>query len=380
MKKLVHIITGLNDGGAEAVLYRLCTAPQKSIRHQVISMLDMGKYGQILQDSGIEVYALNCCRGPSALFSIYTLSRMIRLLQADIVQTWMYHANLVGGMAAHLAGCKSVIWGIRHTNLDHNKKTTQLVSWLCSRLSRRIPSVIVCCSDSSAQIHEKYGYDATKLSVIYNGYDLKHFTPSQYARKQIRNELGVPHDRLLLGMVGRWNAQKDHANLLQALAMVQKSNSNVICLLVGPQITNDNIALAKMIEKYGLCSNVRLLGRRFDIPAIMNALDIHVLSSAFGEAFPNVVAEAMACGTPCIVTDVGDAGAIVGNSDWVVPPKQPYLLANAIMRAADTIHAEGRDSVGLRCRKRISNNFSLDRMVQAYSDLWNDIWQETLPG
>jgi len=369
---VLHVISGLNDGGAEAVLNRLCMVSQDNFRHCVVSMLGMGKYGPVMRKQGISVHALNCGNFRSVMLAPFRLMRIIRTVNPDIVQTWMYHANLLGGLAAKCAGCAVVVWGIRHTRLDGDKRTTRMVSWLCARLSRKIPRAIVCCSDSAARIHVQYGYDAGKMTVIHNGYNLDMFTRSLDMRIRSRREFGVRDDQLLLGMVGRWNAEKDHANLLQALVLLRNSRPGFICLLVGPRMTMDNGDLVALIAREGLQDCVRLIGRRDDIPAIMNALDLHVLSS-MGEAFPNVVAEAMACGTPCVVTDVGDAAVIVGNPDWVVPPRRPDLLAEAITRALISITIEGRDAVGRRCRERIVEKFDLARMAQSYKDLWTSI-------
>ncbi len=335
-------------------------------------MMSLGKYGPLLHEKGIMVYTLNCHKGILAILSLRRIVRIIQSVRADSIQTWMYHANLIGGIAARMAGCKNVIWGIRHTDLENSKRSTQWVSWLCAKLSRTLPSAIVCCSDSAAILHKHYGYDPKKISVIYNGYDLAHFSTSPELRHQIRTELGMPADRVLLGMVGRWVTEKDHANLLQALAQLIEQRYEFTCLLVGTHMTHKNHDLKQLIDQNGLSDYIRLLGRRSDISAVMNALDLHVLSSTT-EAFPNVVAEAMACGTPCVVTDVGDAAKIVGNPDWVVPPKRSDLLADAILRALASIRSEGREAIGERCRQRIAENFSIERMVQAYTDLWESL-------
>ncbi len=369
---ILHVITGLSHGGAEAVLYRLCTSKQTDVTHQVISLMDLGKYGPLLQNDGINVKVLDNTKSITALFSIFRLTKMIRTSNPDIVQTWMYHANLIGGVAAKLAGCKNIVWSIRHTKLEHNKKSTQFVSWLCGKLSKLIPVAIVGCSESAADIHKQYGYAPKKMSVIPNGYDLENYSPSKELGSTIRSELGIASDALIFGMVGRWTPEKDHKTLLESLAIMKKQAYNFICLLVGSEVDEKNTVLAKLIKQNGLQNNVRLLGHRTDITAIMNTLDLHILSSAT-EAFPNVVAEAMACGTPCVTTDVGDASMIVGNPDWVVPPKRPDLLAEAIGRAISTIQSKGLDVLGMRCRQRIVDNFSLDRMVQSYMNLWKSL-------
>jgi glycosyltransferase involved in cell wall biosynthesis len=321
----------------------------------------------------ILVFALDCRAGISALIKLPKLFRLIRVAKPQLVQCWMYHANLFGGLAAKAGGLGPIIWGIRHTSLESNKRATRLVSWMCAKLSLWIPKAIVCCSFSSSEVHQAYGYDVAKLKVICNGYDTSLFLPDRALREELRSELNLNNQQLVLGMVGRWNPQKDHDNLLCALSIIKKQGQDFVCLLIGPQMDRNNNELLSLIDSYHLQSQFKLLGSRSDIPSVMNGLDVHILSSAFGEAFPNVVAEAMACGTPCAVTDVGDAAMIVGNPEWVAPPKDPEHLANAIINILNALEREGRDAVGARCRKRIEENFSLSRMVDAYQVLWKRI-------
>jgi glycosyltransferase involved in cell wall biosynthesis len=368
--KILHIITDLSDGGAEAVLYRLCCSTVRTQKHVVVSLVGHGKYGPLLREQGIEVFTLGCRAGISALIKLPGLVRLIQTANPKAVQCWMYHANLMGGIAAKFAGINRIVWGIRHTSLEKDKLATRIVSWLCARLSGGVPTIIVCCSDSSAIIHESYGYEAAKLTVVYNGYDTSCFRTGRSMREKLRLELNLNDQQIVLGMVGRWNPLKDHQNLLRALSVLKKRGHDLACLLIGPQMDRNNHELMRLVYDLDLDRQIKLLGSRTDIPAVMNGLDIHVLSSS-GEAFPNVVAEAMACGTPCVVTDVGDAAMIVENPDWVAPPKNPERLAEAIINVLDALEREGRDAVGARCRKRIEENFSLSRMVDAYQELWS---------
>jgi glycosyltransferase involved in cell wall biosynthesis len=171
--------------------------------------------------------------------------------------------------------------------------------------------------------------------------------------------------------VGRFDPQKDHVNLLAALAYIQRQGVDLACVLVGTGLDADNTPLLQQIEQAGLQSRVRLLGRRNDISAVMNALDVHVLSSS-AEAFPNVLAEAMACGTPCVTTDVGDAPLIVGDTGWVVPPRNAEALADAIESALSVKSDPGWNERKHAARLRIEQNFSIERMVAAYNEVWRE--------
>ena len=369
--RVAHVITGLNDGGAEAVLFRLCTHDRYD-RHTVISLADDGKYGGLLREQGVPVHSLGMEAGDVKAVALWKLWRLLRAEKPDVLQTWMYHADLLGGVIGRLAGVRSICWGIRHTTLEPglSKSRTIRIAQTCARLSRWVPKKIVCCAQSAADVHAKLGYSWAKMVVVRNGYDLDRFRPDLDSRQKIRAELGVPSAAMLFGMVGRFNPQKDHANLMAALGMLRREGQDVYCVLVGHGVDCHNEKLTGWINTAGLAERVVLAGPRSDIPAVMNALDVHVLSSS-SEAFPNVLCEAMACGTPCVTTDVGDAVAIVGEAGWVVRAKDSEALGDG-MRAAMQCRAE-EDRWGRRkraARERVREHFSLDAMVAQYREVW----------
>jgi len=234
-----------------------------------------------------------------------------------------------------------------------------------------VPTRIVCCSQRAALVHRELGYTAAKIDVIPNGYDLERFSPDPGARRRGRIELGAGEEVPLFGMVARFNPQKDHQNLLTALRRIAGSGQSFRCVLIGPGIDMTNSTLVAWIEQEHLSDRVVLLGQRTDIPGLMNSLDVHVLSSAYGEAFPNVISEAMACGTPCVATDIGDAAFIIGDTGWIVPPGNPESLADALMQAVTAMRdsdAWQRRRAG--ARQRIVGNFSIDTMVSGYRAVW----------
>ena len=369
----IHIITGLGDGGAEAVLFRLCTHDLNH-RHIVVSLSGDGKYGPLLREKGIKIYILKMSPNRPSFFAFFKLIQLIRRYKPDVVQTWMYHADLLGGIAARIAGIKAIVWGIHHTTLEpgKSKKTTIWIVKLLARLSWWLPARIVVCAQRAMDVHEELGYNRAIMSFIPNGYDLSEFTPMPNEARALRSEWGVEPDIFLIGTVGRYNPQKDHANLLQALALLRSRNILIRCVLVGVNLGSDNQELVAQVQRLGLEETVILFGKRTDIPAVMSALDVHVLPSA-GEAFPNVVAEAMACETPCVITDVGDAAYIVGNTGWVVPLRDSNALANAIEKS---LNETKHDQWALRCtsaRERIQKKFSIKKMVTLYHELWSKL-------
>lgn len=368
--RILHVITGLNDGGAEAVLYRLCTYDSSSRVHHVVSLVDMGKYGPLLAAKGIRVTCLNMPRGRVTLHGILHLWNILRKENPDLIQTWMYHSDLLGGTLAFLAGHRNIIWGIHHTSLNPNENSrgTIMVARICALISRIIPKKIICCAESARDAHIAFGYSSSRMHVIPNGYDLSTFCPAPSSRARVRNELGLRSDDPVIGFVARFDPLKDHATLLAALSQMDPCPT---CLLVGAGMDESNSELMELAKSLNVSGKIRLLGKRNDIPSIMNALDIHVMSSS-GEAFPNVLAEAMACMTPCISTDVGDARNIVGNTGWIVPVRSPESLAHAIIQAPSEKRSTQQWIQRQRsARHRIESLFSISKMVEDYHAAWS---------
>jgi len=180
---------------------------------------------------------------------------------------------------------------------------------------------------------------------------------------------GLSASDFAVGMVARWDPLKDHATLLRALSLTLHGRAHARCVLVGEGMDKYNAALVSLLARHGIADKVLLAGPSDDIPAVMNALDLHVLSST-AEAFPNVVAEAMATGTPCVVTNVGDAARIVGTCGWVVRPSDHDALSHSIETAIAALSASRAGELKAACRDRILQHYSLERMVAAYEATW----------
>ncbi|AHG65315.1 glycosyltransferase family 4 protein [Advenella mimigardefordensis] len=368
---VVHVISGLGQGGAEAVLNRLLLTPSAAIRHTLVSFTDDGLYGAGLRDAGINVITLGMKPGKFTPGDFLALRRELKRLKPDVVQTWMYHADAIAGLAARTAGIRHIAWGIRNSgeNLKSSSKSAWLLARACGLMSGWLPQTIVCCAQGARARHEQWGYEADKMVVIQNGYDLTRWQPDTQARARLREQWQLAPEARVIGFVARFNPLKDHHSLIQALAHCKKNGLILHCVLVGKGLDTENAQLMQWLREADVTDQVMLLGMRDDVPAIMNALDVHVLSS-LAEGFPNVVAEAMACGVPGVVTDVGDAALIVGDTGWVVPPQNPVALGEAIGLAFAAIDEQGREAIGARVRERVLQEFSLPRMVERYEQTW----------
>ena len=370
--KIVHIITGLKDGGAEKTLFKICKYDLIN-KHVVISLTDQGKYFLLLKKIGIEVYYLNL--NFFSFFKFFRLINLVGFLKPDIVQTWLVHADFIGSIAAKLAGIKNIIWNIRYSKIQIGKAklTTILIIKILAKLSYFLPKSIIIVSKKAKKIYHKEGYDKTKLKFIPNGYDLSILKESKIKKFKFEKQIKIKKQVPRIGYVARYDPLKDHANLINALSYIKSQNIIFFCVLVGSNI-NKNKFLNKEIKRLKLNDCVKLMGPTKNVSKIMNWLNIHIQSS-ISEGFPNVVAEAMALKTPCVVTDVGDSSYIVGNTGWVVPPDNSIKLANAIIKAIKEIKTKKWNKRCDRARTRIKEKFSVSKMIDNYNKEWSIVYK-----
>jgi len=347
---------------------RLVMATRHRVAHTVISLGGPGAWGAPLSAAGIPVLCIGMQRIGVNPLDWYRVIRALRGARADVVQTWMYHSDLVGGVAGRIAGSRAIAWGVRNLELPSrsSRLSTRMVRRICAWLSNSLPDVIICSSRAAAAHHRDAGYAADKLVVIHNGVDTAVYRPDEKARARLRDAWAVPASVPVVGMVARWDPLKDHTTLLGALGRLVREFPEVRCVLAGAGIDTSNADLARLLRDSGIAGRVMLLGCRDDVADIMNAIDLHVLSSC-SESFPNVVAEAMACGTPCVSTNVGDAALITGEFGAIVPPRDPERLAHAMSRClSDSASASSR----AQRRQWIEREFAIEAMAGRFMETW----------
>ena len=371
-----HVINNLEVGGAETMLLKLLgRVRNRGIESSVISLIGKGVIGPRIEQLGIRVDCLGMVRGFANVVAAYRLALLLRQRQPDIVCTWMYQADLVGGLASRLVRPRTpVIWNLRTSLQDGDAigRATRLIRRTCARLSRRVPSVILCNSHAVLAAHDQLGYAANKLRVIPNGFDLEVFRPSVEHRDDVRKELEIPAKTRLIGMMARFHPAKDHAMFLRAAHLIAGRWPDVHFVLCGTDVTPDNMAFDAALHDSPHRHRFHLLGCRSDIPRLQASLDIGVLASITWEGFPNAVGEAMACGVPCIVTDTGGSPEVVGDCGLVVPAGDADRLAAACSTWL-ALRPQELAELGMRARNRIQQEFSLDAVAEQYMNLWREL-------
>lgn len=370
--KVLHVITGMASGGAETMLLKLLKATSGTISQEVVSLVSGGELSEDFASLGIPIFSMDMRRAGLPVLALGALTSLIRSRGPDIVQTWMYHADLLGGIAARRARIPRVIWGIRNSTLgDGTSLKTRLTVKACALFSNRIPDQIVSCSHTAARVHKDLGYARDRFVVIPNGFDTERFRPSVKCRQDLRIMMGLPPETRLIGFVARNDPQKDFPTFCAAAAEVLAQTSNTHLLVVGRGYEHVHGETSRAVDSVDP-TRLHFLGHRNDIDRIMPAIDVLALSSAYGEAFPNVLGEAMACGVPCVATDVGDSANIIGDTGIVVTPRSPESLAEGLL----SILAMSADAYGDRsyaARDRVLKHYSLAAIADTFISLWSNL-------
>lgn len=367
--RVLHVISGLMVGGAETMLAKVL---QENVGRQdarVISLTSDGPIGERIRSLGVQTRILGMRRSLPDPRGVFALAREIRSYGPDVVQTWLYHADLMAGLAAKVAGRPPVIWGVRNSEMGAGaaKWTTRMTLRACALLSHRIPTKIVANSERARDCHVALGYDPSRFIIIPNGFDTCAFAPAPTEGARVREELRIPSGAPLVGMVARYHPMKDFRCFARAAGLLLAREPAAWFVLCGDGVTEDNTELVGWLEEAKVRGRTRLLGRRSDVHRVLAALDLFTLSSV-SEGFPNALGEAMACGIPCVTTDVGDCRQILGDAGRTIPAAEPEALADAW---ADVLclDPEARAAFGLKGRARITAEYSIAAAAARFRDV-----------
>ena len=355
MTKILHVISGLGLGGAETMLVRLAIGLRERGHPQhVVSLNGCGALAGVLERGGVPVTDLGLGSAMGGIDGLMRLRRVIEATAPDLMQGWMYHGNLAATAAHFVTGHRAkrnLYWNLRASNMDSGRYGS-IIRWN-ARLSWLADGIVVN-SQAGAAFHIDQGFDAQRFAVILNGIDTDKFRPDVSARSALRDAQGISQDTVLVIHVARVDPMKDHETFLQAMA----SRPNIRAILVGADT-----------ERLILPKNVCAFGMRTDPEKIYPAGDIVLSSSAFGEGFSNTLAEGMSAGLVPIGTDVGDTRTIVGAVGKVVPPRDVAVFSCALDEIAE-LEPNRRRQLGLDARRRIVDNFSIERAIDNYERLY----------
>lgn len=371
--RIVHVITSLASGGAERTLRNL-TMRSRNFEHIIVCLKDVGHFGPELETHGIQIFSMNFASVDSPIRAMIRLSRKLRELEPDLVQTWMYHSDLLGGIAAKLVGVPCVVWNVRKSRLDATltKKRTMILARILGVLSETLPRKIISCSASAGKNHARdFGYKAGKFHYIPNGVEPSFFRRRSSGRKTRDSSWGN-HGPIRVGLVARFHPQKGHEVLIEALEVLVNERVPFNAFFVGAGNSSSNPALKDLLVSKKSVESIRLVGVQNDLRRWYESFDVLVMPSLGGEGFPNVLIEAMASGTPCIASDVGEAATIIGNTGFIVPPGDHLAISQCLKRVAG-YDADSYSKLRLAAKTRAKINFSAIKMVENYERTYSSL-------
>jgi len=343
---------------------------RNAFENHVVCMTRPGILGHTLEQSGIRVSSLNMKKGMPDLRAVLRLRFMASLIKPDIIQCWMYHANLLG---LTLLNPKRTLWNIRCSDMDLSVYgPIYRFTVKAGATFSQTPSVVIANSYAGRDVHEELGYRPKRWAIITNGFNTYTFKPNTDARVKIRTELKIPQEAFVIGLVCRCDPMKDHATFFKAAEAFLQSCPGGHFILAGRGVSWAYPSLENYLPYSLDKTSFHLLGERSDTDKIFTSLDIATSSSAWGEGLPNAIGEAMSTGIPCVVTDVGDSAVLVGDAGIVVPKKNPQALCAAWQHLLNA-GSDYRKNLGISARQRIIDHYSLTSMVQAYEELYKNI-------
>lgn len=370
--KIVHLITSLNIGGAERMLERLLKEGVDTRNTLIISLSEKGEISKNLEDLGYRVFKIKLKKNFfSVLKGVFVLRRFFLTFRPDIIQTWLYHSNILGSIAASFLKIP-VVWNLRGTSIPQGFfSITNLIVGLSSFLSYSMPNKIICCGESVKKAHKKLGFSKSKMVVLPNGYDFKNFKRNKQARCNIRKSYDISESNILIGSVGRFDLLKDHKNFIQACSLIRKRNKNIKFMIIGRDINIKNDALMSILIRHNMETDIILVDEQKDLNSFYSAMDIFCLHS-FSEGFPNVLVEAMANSLPCVSTNAGEAGIILNDPEFTVRVNNPTELSEKLLCMIE-LSTDKRKQLGLNNSNKVKKKYDIRKIKRIYFDLYNQL-------
>lgn len=373
---ILNIISNLGRGGAETTLLKILLNDHNN-KHVVISLKRGGELAKIIKKNNIELHDLNFKFYD--VFIYFKIGKIILKNNPDVIQTWMYHADFIGSIYKFFFKIKC-IWCVRTgtLNVSFNNILTIIIRKLCAIISNFTDDKIIYCSHNSKKIHEKIGYNKKNSIVIPNGYDINFFNESLIIKNKLRIKNNLDDSAVILGLVGRLHIQKNHIFFLEIILRIKKyyKQYNVIGVIIAPLISQNNLKLQldKFINFHNLQKNIIFIDGSENLNEKINIIDINLLCSSWGEAFPNVVCETMLTGIPNIAYDIGDVKLIIKNKKYITQDLNLNSFIKKINYLLDIKKNKIKDweKIKIQQREIIKSNFTLEKMVSSYNNLWKE--------
>lgn len=362
--RVVILIRSLGAGGAE----RQATVLAKGLASKghivsLVSFYNKGVFRENVKGTGVRYEAIGKTgRWHMATF-LLGLRRILKRADPDVVYSSMPPANIAAVVSARLGARRHIVWRLASSDMSLSKYDWfSAASYKVEAAFSRFPAVIIANSYAGCEAAEKRGFPKAKLRVVVNGIETEVFVRAEEDGRSARREWGIDDGKRVIGIVARADPKKGYEDFLSAARMLRDVRNDVWFACIGAGEGRYAATLKSLAKAFGMDDAIVWRSCEQDMPRAYNALDINTVASRFGEGFPNSVGEAMSCGVPCVVTDVGDSALIVGATGELVPRQSPEDLMQGWQRLLYRLDNDEEDTRA-RARRRIVEKYSVSTYV-----------------